>query len=168
MRPNLIRTLAVTLCLAGATPALAGEILVTAQGMKQGNIVGNGPGGKILATKFSYEVTSPRDAATGQASGKRQHKPVTITKEWGAASPQLYQALLTNELLSTVVLEFQGTNQKGMTETAHYIRLSNATVTDIKRYTSSTGAELEDVSFTFEVIEIQDAGGTLVRDDWTL
>lgn len=36
-----------------------------------------------------YQVISPRDIATGQASGKRMHKPFTIVKEWGAASPQL-------------------------------------------------------------------------------
>jgi hypothetical protein len=36
-----------------------------------------------------YQVTGPRDAASGQASGKRMHKPFTIVKEWGAASPQL-------------------------------------------------------------------------------
>ena len=36
-----------------------------------------------------YTVTSPRDAASGQASGKRMHKPMTIVKEWGAATPQL-------------------------------------------------------------------------------
>lgn len=36
-----------------------------------------------------YQVTSPRDAASGQASGKRMHKPFTIVKEWGAATPQL-------------------------------------------------------------------------------
>ncbi|MBS1902473.1 MAG: hypothetical protein JSS75_02060 [Bacteroidetes bacterium] len=34
-------------------------------------------------------ATAPRDVATGQASGKRQHKPITIVKEWGASSPQL-------------------------------------------------------------------------------
>ena len=37
----------------------------------------------------SYEVKGPRDVATGQASGKRQHGSITIVKEWGAASPQL-------------------------------------------------------------------------------
>ena len=37
----------------------------------------------------AYEVKSPRDIATGQASGKRQHGSITIVKEWGAASPQL-------------------------------------------------------------------------------
>ena len=33
-----------------------------------------------------YSVRSPRDSATGQASGKRMHKPFTITKELGASS----------------------------------------------------------------------------------
>jgi hypothetical protein len=37
----------------------------------------------------SYAVKSPRDVATGMASGKRQHGSITIVKEWGAASPQL-------------------------------------------------------------------------------
>jgi hypothetical protein len=36
-----------------------------------------------------YQVVSPRDSASGQASGKRMHKPFTIVKEWGAATPQL-------------------------------------------------------------------------------
>ena len=34
-------------------------------------------------------IYAPRDVATGQASGKRMHKPFTIVKEWGAASPSL-------------------------------------------------------------------------------
>lgn len=33
-------------------------------------------------------VTSPRDSSTGMATGKRQHQPITITKEVGATSPQ--------------------------------------------------------------------------------
>jgi hypothetical protein len=36
-----------------------------------------------------YAITGPRDASSGQASGKRMHKPITVVKEWGAASPQL-------------------------------------------------------------------------------
>ena len=36
-----------------------------------------------------YTITSPRDASSGQASGKRMHKPITVVKEWGAATPQL-------------------------------------------------------------------------------
>lgn len=34
-------------------------------------------------------IVAPRDAATGMASGKRQHNPVRFIKEWGPATPQL-------------------------------------------------------------------------------
>jgi hypothetical protein len=40
-------------------------------------------------TQSAYWLAGPRDMATGQASGKRMHKPFTIVKEWGPASPQL-------------------------------------------------------------------------------
>src|SRR4051794_17781015 len=40
----------------------------------------------------SYQVIAPRDIATGQASGKRMHKPLTVVKEWVAASPELAAA----------------------------------------------------------------------------
>ena len=40
-------------------------------------------------TQAWYQVKGPRDAASGMASGKRQHKPVTFVKEWGPASPML-------------------------------------------------------------------------------
>ena len=39
-------------------------------------------------TTASY-VVAPRDSATGMATGKRQHAPITVVKEWGAASPEL-------------------------------------------------------------------------------
>ena len=41
--------------------------------------------GAVIPTDIAleYTVVSPRDAASGQASGKRMHKPITITKEWG-------------------------------------------------------------------------------------
>jgi hypothetical protein len=39
-------------------------------------------------TDASY-VISPRDSASGMPTGKRMHKPFTLVKEWGAASPEL-------------------------------------------------------------------------------
>ena len=42
-----------------------------------------------VAPTAQFRVTAPRDAASGQASGKRMHKPLTVVKEWDAASPQL-------------------------------------------------------------------------------
>lgn len=34
-------------------------------------------------------IVSPREAASGMATGRRQYAPVKFVKEWGAASPQL-------------------------------------------------------------------------------
>jgi hypothetical protein len=42
--------------------------------------------GKVASSSY---VVSPRDSATGMATGRRQYAPVKIIKEWGAASPQL-------------------------------------------------------------------------------
>ena len=39
------------------------------------------------------EVKSPRDAASGLATGKRMHKPLTLTKEYDKSSPKLAEAV---------------------------------------------------------------------------
>ena len=49
-------------------------------------------GGQLRAAH--YNVQSPRDSASGMASGKRTHHPVTFVKEWGAATPQLATRLV--------------------------------------------------------------------------
>lgn len=47
----------------------------------------------VSAIACTYNVKSPRDAASGQASGKRQHKPMVIRKEFDKSSPQLMKTL---------------------------------------------------------------------------
>lgn len=51
----------------------------------------------------SHSVVAPRDAASGQATGKRQHQPVRIVKEWGPSSPTLRIAV--DEAGTPVVLQ---------------------------------------------------------------
>jgi type VI secretion system secreted protein Hcp len=120
-------------------------------------------------------VQSPRDIATGQASGKRQHNPIAIVKEWGASSPQLFQACATNEVLKTVSLEFIKTDAAGKEAVYHTIKLTNATISKIEQYTeevakheeSADTHELEKVSFTFQKIEMENKiGKTSALDDW--
>jgi hypothetical protein len=36
---------------------------------------------------LEYAAVSPREAATGQASGKRMHKPLSITMQLGRSAP---------------------------------------------------------------------------------
>jgi hypothetical protein len=46
----------------------------------------NGDGKADLTVQ--HDVKSPRDSSTGMATGKRQHQPMTVTKEVGPSSPQ--------------------------------------------------------------------------------
>jgi type VI secretion system secreted protein Hcp len=129
--------------------------------------------GNIAGLSFLNEVSSPRDPATGQASGKRQHSPVVVTKEWGAASPQLFQALVSNELLETVLFEFVKTTPNGKEKVAFTITLKDAVVSKIRQYIGPTPGkpddlrELEDVAFVYRKIEIPDTlAKTAASDDW--
>jgi type VI secretion system secreted protein Hcp len=160
---------------------MAYEFYVSIEGTKQGKFKGESlrekHKEKISGLAFHYEVKSPRDAASGQASGKRQHSPITITKEWGAATPQIFQALVTNEVLKQVLLEFVRTNANGEEEIYHKITLTEAAIVQLKQYTrdeettergvSGDGRELEDVSFTFRRIEISNISGkTSAVNEW--
>jgi type VI secretion system secreted protein Hcp len=95
---------------AAAAPAHV-TLYVKVVGKKQGTFKGDGLTARghldqMLATDFDYGLVSPPDLATGQASGKRQHKPVVITKEWGPSMLQSLQAAATNEQLTKVTMEF--------------------------------------------------------------
>src|SRR6266850_197479 len=116
------------------------KFFVTVKGKKMGVFKGEstaqgGPGkDKILGLGFSYELKSPRDVATGQASGKRQHLPIKIVKEWGASTPQFFQALVNNEVLSEVKLEFLKTNANGEEYVYYTIKLTDGNVAGIRQF----------------------------------
>jgi type VI secretion system Hcp family effector len=102
-------------------------------GNKQGQFKGEGIHGKrrdkwIAVLSFGMGVQSPRDVGSGQAGGKRQHQPVTITKEWGAASPQLWQALTSKETLQSVEIQFTKTSETGAEQVYETIKLTNAVI----------------------------------------
>ena len=120
------------------------------------------------------ELDVSLDTATGHASGKRQYKPLTITKEWGAAPPQILKAAATSEVLATVSLGFVHTTPTGAEETSQTITLTNAIISGVRRYVDFTAPagnpgqlELEDVSFVFERIMVEDVPGhTSFADSW--
>ncbi|HEX2781771.1 MAG TPA: type VI secretion system tube protein TssD [Gemmatimonadaceae bacterium] len=161
--------------------AAGSSFTVTVEGTKQGVFKAENPRagrqGKIPAIAFSYDVKSPRDAASGMASGRRQHSPITFTKAIDASSPQFFQALTTNEILKSVVFEFYGTNPNGEEQVVYVVRLSNATVGEIEQYVGRTGGDamraadttpIEDVSVTFQRIELESTTGkTMAMDDWS-
>jgi|SRR5690349_21448863 type VI secretion system secreted protein Hcp len=53
-------------------------------------------------------TAAPRDAATGQATGRRIHQALTFTKETDVASPKLMQASTVGTRIKKVRVEQQG------------------------------------------------------------
>ncbi len=155
-----------------AAPARSVDIYITVEGTKQGKFRGESTAkqftGQSRVLKFGYSVVSPRDVFTGQASGKRQHKPIVITREPGAASPQFFTALVTNEVLKSVVIHFFRGSVTGVSELQQVITLTNASISDFRQYVGDDGRWLEDVAFAFQQIQIENKpGATIAVDSWT-
>jgi len=163
--------LAVAVCvlmLFGATAAQAAQrFCVSITGANQGPFKAQTMiatcANKIEGFTFDYGVVIPRDPATGRALGK-VHKPVRIKKEWGAPSPQLFQALTRNELLTAVVIDFFGNDPTGQIVLDHTIKLTNAFVTSIEHHSDALLVApnmpllpaMETVEFVFQQIELID------------
>lgn len=163
---------------------MAYEFYMFVEGTKQGALKGESLKDKwkdkCTGISFSHEVKSPRDAATGLPSGKRQHSPLCIVKEWGASSPQLMQALCTNEILKKVTFEFIHTTAEGVEEVYFVITLTNATIARVVRTTGGANSEgsakvttqwdtmeLESIEFTYQKIEWEHKpASTMAGDDW--
>ena len=150
---------------------------ISIKGQKQGQFAGDGSDkqnkDRILITSFSFSAESPRDVASGQASGKRQYQPIVIQKHWGEASPQVYQALSSNEVLTQVLIEFITTDPKGGEMVDHSFNLTNATISAVREFTESAQPAnqieyLEEISFTFQKIEIKDKSGKTFDDNWVV
>lgn len=160
---------------------MAVQIYAAFKGVKQGDFKGEsnqkGHEGTVPGVAFSYGVIVPRDVATGQASGKRQHQPVVFTKEWGASSPQFYTAAYTNEVLSAVAFNFYVSGPTGTQLLDHTVKLTNATIVSVKQSIQLPqqggpvidSRELEEISLTFQKIEITSiSGGTTAIDNWNV
>lgn len=149
-------------------------IYVIVEGTKQGVFKGENPRGDqktaILALGFRYEVQTPRDPATGQPTGKRQHQPIVITKRLGPATPQLFAAMFSNEVLKSVVIEFARTNATGTEELDNIVTLTNATIVNIRQFTDRSltpdPQQLDEFSLSFQTIKIENKSGqTMGLDD---
>ncbi len=140
------------------TGAVSGKI--------KGSVTQKGREGKILVIEASHQVTSPRDPASGQATGKRIHKPFVITKEIDQSTPLLYTLLKNNEPITAWELQFWTPNPLGTAsstglEVQHYtVKLTNAHLVDIsfamlnvKDPELAHFKEFEELSFTYEKIE---------------
>ncbi len=154
------------------------------KGQKSGDIKGSvtqkGREGKIMVIAVNHEIVAPRDPASGLPTGKRMHRPFTITKELDKSSPLLYNMMINNENILEFELQFWTPQLKAATgigaEVQHYtIKLTNATISDIRFIMDNNKnpdlmkyAEHEEISFTYQKIQwIWNDGNVSAADDWS-
>ena len=144
----------------------APEFALAIKGSKQGTFKGDGHLNQIRGLSYDLQIVSPRDPASGQPTGKARFGPLTITKEWGASSPQILIALATNENLPAVQLTFYSPGSGGEHVVDHVITLTDANVSEVHHHpvaglkdSTTDKFQLEDVSFTYRKIEVEDKIG---------
>jgi type VI secretion system secreted protein Hcp len=146
----------------------------TRTGTVQGSVTQKGREGKIAVIAVAHEIVAPRDAATGLPSGKRQHQPLTITKELDRASVPLRSMLVNNEDCKEWELQFWRPSPTGAETQYFTIRLTRASIASIDmQMPNNTHADLarletfEEVTFVYQRIEWTWTDGGLVgADDW--
>jgi type VI secretion system secreted protein Hcp len=148
------------------------------KGQKQGEIKGavtqKGREGKIMVIAAHHEIVSPRDTASGQATGKRMHHPFVITKEVDKSSPLLHTAMMGNENLTEWELQFWRPAPTGVEKQHYTVKLTNARIASIaftmpnnKNPDFAKLVEYEEIEFVYQKIQwIWVDGGLTATEDW--
>jgi len=179
MLNRIVATIASVALLVSTTTAYAAQMgYMKIKGQKSGEVKGSntqkGHEGTIGVIASSHEIVSPRDAASGLATGKRMHKPFFITKEVDKSSPLLYKMIATNENLPEVTIQFVRPNAGGIEQVVLTVTLTNASIASIKFVQPDSDKpdtmrlpEREEIGFTYSRIKWTAADGTVAEDSWS-
>jgi type VI secretion system secreted protein Hcp len=112
-----------------------------------------------LVTMFSSQISVPTNPQIGQPTGSPVQVPSTFTKYVDKASPLLWQALTSGEVLTDVVLSLwrttpQGTQQKYFTfEWTNAVLVGgNGVKPDVLNTANAAYSDMETWSFTFGAV----------------
>jgi type VI secretion system Hcp family effector len=149
-------------------------LLIVSQGTA--SLYGQEKGGTMTITGVNTKITGKlKDATsvmdvTSKNVASKQHDVITVTKEMDGSSPQLLKEVNSKEVLPQVVFKVFKPGDPSKYKT---ITLTNAVIKSINRpkpqnTNSHDTVELEEVSFTFTAIKVENIGGsTSTSDDWT-
>jgi type VI secretion system secreted protein Hcp len=160
---------------------MAETVHLKLKGQKQGDIKGESTQtslareGTIECFGFEYGASSPRDASTGMATGRRQWAPLVIRKRFDRASPLLAQALVNNEVVEGTFQFFRpNPTGDGTTEQFFSVQIKGGRISNFRQVvphpSDNEGDDhpYEEVSFVFQNITItNDSAKTSATDDWS-
>jgi type VI secretion system Hcp family effector len=108
-------------------------------------------------------VTHQRGTAEAMTD-RRQHNPITVTKQIDQFTPKLAHAMTSRENLSDVTIVYEGGGAGAAKEkAAQKIVLTDATITGIRNM-----GRTEEITLEYQKIEVTYvSGGKTAADDWT-
>jgi type VI secretion system secreted protein Hcp len=122
-----------------------------------------------------HSVESPRDRASGMATGRRFHQPMRLLKRIDKATPMLFDALVRNQVQPKLELKwFRPNPTDGTTQHFYTITIEDARVSKIETVLRETRdpdtanyPPLEWVEFAYRKITWTFVdGGIEASDDW--
>lgn len=109
---------------------------------------GSGKAATAASKSGAGKTTTGRDVATGQASGKRMHKPFVIMREIDKTSPLLMKACASGEHFSGAEVELVENGR-----TVRY-KMSDVIISSVSKASSGGDRPTESASFTYQKIEM--------------
>lgn len=106
-------------------------------------------------------ATSPRDAASGTPTGKRQHKPFTITRAIDEASPILWQAVVDGTPLGDIEVWQDENGMRSHAFTLQNVMISSYSVSRGGGGGGGSAQEWEQVTFVYGKILLATEAGDL-------
>ncbi len=136
------------------------------KGTKQGQI-GETEKGKEVGfdiLDLTSQVVSPRDAASGLPTGKRQHKPIVINIPVSSQAVLLFNAMVTNESVSGEIIFFKDDQQQAKYMTMAY---ESGSIASWEQKFSSVHEHMFILAITLTYSKITiTAGSQEASDDW--
>lgn len=157
------------------SPTASGQVL-------EGGVVTKGKEKTVQGFALSHELNSPRDAATGAATGKRQHKALTMVLDMDKCLPGLMSAWSRNDNIPSVTIKCYEVAPGGTGTEANYmtIKLTNASVSNVQMGvgpgkpnsqfttadmpTGTLSADLMKISLVYQKIEVTYGSGVFMDD----
>ncbi len=122
-----------------------GAILMSVTGQVQGRFHGSAIEDMIKVVGLGHQLVNPVDAASGLPTGKRQHKPMVISKYIDSSTPQLYRSQVTHETLTHVYLRFFRKDAVGREDQYYTIDLVNARIIDVNLTTGEINIKIQTI-----------------------
>lgn len=132
----------------------------------------------VIVHAFEHSVESQFDHGSGQARGRRSHKPFKFIREVDSASPQFWQALCTNEAYKTAKLSAVRPGGDGKLALFHSFTLENGLCVLYRQFhgmLEGSGEksqihtdELEEIQLTYDKITFSvDKHSKSATDSWS-